>query len=156
MAFLHKIYFPRVAFGPIPLSPDKSQFFMSSIETVGFQVSRGKILAAAKHHEKFARWAEEWARRPPRTWEETQQLVFMTLFLRKHIPGRVDFVRRLKSAFYDVVGTETPTGRKSVVTKWRLKEEPTWGPILSTYSDAKEREGEKRERERTCGPIVPS
>jgi hypothetical protein len=126
LAFLHEMYFPRVAFGPIPLSSHKSQFFMPEIESIGFQLMNGKILPAAKHRRKFERWAEEWSRSPPTTWHQAQQLAFMTPFLRRHIPGRADLVHKLKEGFFEAVGTTTVKGKKSVVTVWKPREVPIW------------------------------
>ncbi len=41
--WLHNHYFPRVAFGPIPLAANKTKLFQSSMEAFGMYVSQGCI-----------------------------------------------------------------------------------------------------------------
>ncbi|KAK3312592.1 hypothetical protein B0H66DRAFT_607654 [Apodospora peruviana] len=108
-AFLQEQYFPRVILGHIPLAGNKMTLFDSKIPT-------------------FKRWDELWTKKSSTSWDEVLQLVYLTPFLRRHIPGQADLVRTLKKAFFEEIGFTTPKGKKSVQTKWVEKVTSSWGP----------------------------
>jgi hypothetical protein len=101
--------FPRVTFGPIPLSPDKTELFMSEVEAVGFHLADGKILPAAQHRTKFERWRDlDQAASSNVDRTSAAPVICLTPFLWKHILGRADLVRTLKTGVFEVVGTTRP------------------------------------------------
>ncbi|KAL1879139.1 hypothetical protein VTK73DRAFT_7258 [Phialemonium thermophilum] len=126
LSFLHSQYFPRVAFGPVALSADKTHVFRDSLETIGFQLSDGRIRPSTRHRDRFANWAKMWEQSPPKTWEEVATMIYVTPFLRKWIPGRADLVRCIKSAFFVEENKTTPTGKQSVTKVWVPREKPEW------------------------------
>lgn len=51
--FLHKQYFPRVAFGPVYLLGHKIMVFVDDLELLGFQGSASGLRPSIKHREKI-------------------------------------------------------------------------------------------------------
>lgn len=97
--FLHDQYFPRVAFGPIPLSFKKSVLFSFSFNATGYKLKRGRVMPGDKFRNKFMEFEKHWLETPPSLWDKLLQLLYITPFLRVFIPGRASLVNVLKTAF---------------------------------------------------------
>jgi RNase H-like domain found in reverse transcriptase/Integrase zinc binding domain len=116
--FLHEVYFPRVAFGPICLSGRKTRAFCTSLEVLGFSGSAEGLRPSARHQDRMRNWPT------PRTREELEAFIWLTPFLRIFIPGRADHVRRLKEAYLELVPVPLPPkegdekGRNSTRMQW--------------------------------------
>ncbi|KAJ6125848.1 Ribonuclease H-like protein [Penicillium samsonianum] len=94
--FLHEKYFPRVVFGPVYLAEKKVRVFESSLEAVGFEGSREGIRPSLRHMEKIKDWPT------PTNREELDGFLWLTLFLRRFIPGRSDHGMIMKSAYLEI------------------------------------------------------
>ncbi|KAF6238760.1 hypothetical protein HO173_003267 [Letharia columbiana] len=111
--FLHKKYFPRVAFGPVYLSGHKTHLFTDSLEMVGFTGGPEGLRPSAKHRQRAMHWKE------PTNREELDAIIWITPFLRMFIPGRAELVIRLKKAYLKEEEVELESGnRESVRKKW--------------------------------------
>lgn len=126
-AFLRDRYFPRIAFGPIPLSPKKTVLFSDNLEFVGFYIENGRITPLAKHRQRFAEWKKRFREKPPESWEEIQDIMWLTPFLRRFIPGRADLERIIRGAFFESTPTRTPKGRLSVKVSTTPRVPVAWG-----------------------------
>ena len=98
--FLHTRYFPRVVFGPVYLSGEKTHVFADSLEMVGFQGNAEGLRPSIKHREKIINWPT------PTNREELDAFLWLTPFLRIFIPGRAEHVLRLKEAYLELVAAE--------------------------------------------------
>ena len=96
-------YFPRIAFGPVYLSPQKAYFFMSSLEILGFTGSAEGIRPSVKHRTAVMDWRE------PANREELDGFIWLTPFLRVFIPGRAEHVMILKQAYMAQVPADPVT-----------------------------------------------
>lgn len=114
--WLHRTYFPRVAFGPIYLSPIKTHVFTDSLDMVGFTGSEKGLRPSAKHRKRMNDWAT------PTNKDEVEAFLWITPFLRTFIPGRAEHALIMKEAYH--VKEEIQEG--SVRTKWREVEDFNW------------------------------
>ncbi|TAQ83554.1 hypothetical protein B7494_g8120 [Chlorociboria aeruginascens] len=119
--FLYEKYFPRVAFGPLSLSPQKTNFFFSAIDVLGFSTTSEGLRAYSKHRNRVALWPT------PRSRQEVEDFIWLTPFLRIFIPGRADHVLKLKKAYITRAPIELKSGKPSVRQAW-VEKEFEWGP----------------------------
>lgn len=91
--FLYEKYFPRMIFGPVYLAEKKVRVFKSSLEAVGFEGSKEGIRPSIKHREKIRDWLN------PTNREELDGFLWLTPFLRRFIPGRLEYVMIMKSVY---------------------------------------------------------
>src|SRR5205807_9061713 len=90
--FLHNHYFPRLLWAKITLKDSKSGFFLERINPLGYE-SDGSGLRPSLDKVKAIR---EYPR--PTNLGEIEAFLYMTIFLRQFIPGRVEHARLLKKA----------------------------------------------------------
>jgi len=90
--FLHNHYFPRLGWAKLTLKGSKSHFFLDKISPLGYE-SDGSGLWPSLDKVKAIR---EYPR--PTDLAEIEQFLFLTIFLRQFIPGRVEHARILKEA----------------------------------------------------------
>lgn len=95
--FLHEIYFPRAAFGPVYLSGRKTSVFTDHLDLLGFRGTEQGIRPSSKHRNKVTNWPV------PRNREELDAFLWLTPFLRIFIPGRAAHVMKLKEAYLRLV-----------------------------------------------------
>ena len=90
--FLHRRYFPRLAWGQFTLRPKKTGFFLERIKPLGF-VLQGAGLRPSQ--DKVAAIRDY---PTPQNLDEVNKFLRMTTYLRHFIPGRSDHAVVLKSA----------------------------------------------------------
>lgn len=122
--FIHEQYFPRVAFGPVPLSSKKTAMFQTEMEAIGIQLQNGHARPGEAYRNRFKEWAERWKANPPATWAEVSSMLYVTPWLRKWIPGRADLVRRVKEVFFEEINKTTEGGKASVQREWVERQAP--------------------------------
>ncbi len=91
--FLHKTYFPQVAFGPVYLTGKKTFAFDDKLDILGFEGTTEGLRPSTKHRDKVKNWST------PKNREELDAFLWLTLFLRIFISGRADHVMVLKEAY---------------------------------------------------------
>lgn len=91
--FLHKVYFPRVIFGPVYLSGIRTRAFVSTFELLRFERSQGGLHPSAKHRKKIEEMPIA------RNHKELDAFLWLTSFLRIFISGRASHVMKLKEAY---------------------------------------------------------
>ena len=101
--FLHKQYFPRMAFGPIYLSGPKTHVFVEYLDLLGFQENADGLRPSIKHREKVQNWPV------PTTRAKLDAFLWLTPFLRIFIPGRAAHVLEMKKAYLQLVPAEPKT-----------------------------------------------
>src|SRR5437762_9342352 len=117
--FLHEMYFPRIAFGPVYLSGAKTKAFVRTLELIGFMGSPDGLRPSIRHRDRILNWPI------PENREELDAFLWLTPFLRIFIPGRAEHVIRLKEAYQELVPNELPSAegngkpRKSTQHEWR-------------------------------------
>jgi len=90
--FLHDHYFPRMHWAKLVLNPAKSHFFMPKIEMLGLQVDGRGVRPGNDKLKVFSEYPT------PTCEKELDQFEYMTTYLRKFIPGRVDHFRIMRKA----------------------------------------------------------
>ena len=90
--FLHRRYFPRLAWGRFTLRPKKTGFFLERIKPLGF-VLQGAGLRPSEDKVAAIRDCPT-----PQNLDEVNKFLWMTTYLRHFIPGRSDHAVVLKSA----------------------------------------------------------
>ena len=100
--FLHSYYFPRLIWARITLKESKSGFFLEKIHPLGY-ASDGSGLRPSLDKVKAIR---DYPR--PTNLAEIEAFLYMTIFLRQFIPGRVEYARLMKKAIqYRVESADT-------------------------------------------------
>lgn len=123
--FLHEVYFPRCAFGPIYLAPKKTFVFTDQLDFVGFTGDRYGLRPSIKHIEQIRNWPT------PTTKDELEAFLYLTPFLRIFIPGRAEHALIMKKAYLKreqvPLTSERGKGRVSVRERWVDTGEFHWG-----------------------------
>jgi hypothetical protein len=89
--FLHEKYFPRLLWERLNLNPEKRNFFMDRIEAIGFATSASGLRPSKDKAEVMRNY-------PSPTNEELERFIYLTVYLRRFIPGRAELIRIMKSA----------------------------------------------------------
>lgn len=91
--FLHFKYFPRLSWARLTLKPTKTKFFSRAIDILGYEIQGGVGLRPSIDKVKKLREFPT-----PRNEKELDQFLYMTLYLKRYIPGRAEHARRMKEA----------------------------------------------------------
>jgi hypothetical protein len=94
--FLYEVYFPRIAWSKLTLSPAKSSSFMPRVKGLGFV---GGQLGLRPSEDKVKAIRDYPV---PTNEAEIDRFLFMTTYMRKFIPGRADYARIMKEAVIKV------------------------------------------------------
>lgn len=86
LMFLQEEFLPHCVFGPIYLKPRKMFLFFPSLEFVGLEGNGNQLRPALRKRDQIRDWPT------PTCYEELDAFCFLTLFLRRFIPGRADLV----------------------------------------------------------------
>lgn len=123
--FLHLLYFPRLEFARISLTPSKTVMFGDRIHSLGFELLQGQVRPSEKHRKRFEHWSKP--ENHPKSAKELDEFLFLVPFLTRYIPGRASRVVILKTAYLTKVQKLTPKGKESKQTKW-IPKAFDWGP----------------------------
>ena len=116
-------YFLKVAFKPIYLSGYKIYIFTDSLEMVGFIGSTEGLRPSTRYRQKVI------LQKKPTNRVELDAIIWITPFLRIFIPGRVEYIIRLKKVYLKEEAIELESGNgKSIRKKWIEKDIFNWGP----------------------------
>jgi len=92
LKFLHDQYFPRMHWAKLVLNPAKSHFFMPKIEMLELQADGNGIRPGNDKLRAFRNYPT------PTCEKELDQFEYMTIYLRKLIPGRADHFRIMRKS----------------------------------------------------------
>ena len=90
--FLHYQYFPRMHWAKLVLNPAKSYFLIPKTEMLGLQADGNGIRPGNDKLRAFRNYPT------PTGEKELDQFEYMTTYLRKFVPGRVDHIRILRKS----------------------------------------------------------
>ena len=90
--FLHYKYFPRLSWARLTLKPTKTLFFTTTIGLLGYQLNGEGLRPSIDKIGKIRDYPI------PASEKELDQFLYMTLYLKRYIPGRADHARVMKSA----------------------------------------------------------
>lgn len=110
--FFYSYYFLRLDFIPINIVLKKTFLFTDSIKALGFELFREKIRPSSKYRNRFENWFL--IENHPKNQKELEEFLYLTLYLRVYILGRIDLVGILKDVYTEFVQKETPFGKKLV------------------------------------------
>lgn len=102
-SFLADSYFPRMSWAMLTIKPSKAEFMMPSMSPLGLEIGEhlsldgsGKRTRGVKASLKKLSRIVEYP--TPQNFEELEQFLYLTIYLKMFIPGRADQSRVLKEA----------------------------------------------------------
>ena len=91
--FLHQYFFPRLSWARLTLKLSKTKFFSISINILGHEI-QGRV-GLRPSLDKVAKIRDYPV---PENEKELDQFLYMTLYLKRYIPGRAEHANGMKSA----------------------------------------------------------
>lgn len=134
LAFLHRRYFPRLAWAGLTLNPKKTTFFSSTIGILGHHCTKTGLRPSIEKIQALMEWPE------PTNDQELFRLTYVLPFLRTYIPGRADLVRIMKGALkYEGKGKN----KQLLGFEWREPQREAFRQVKEAISRMRLSGGEK-------------
>lgn len=93
--FLHEDFFPGCDWAPMVLNPQKSMFFWNQIVILGLTGDRHGLCPNDRKLKAIREYLT------PQNFEEVEQFLYLTLYLRRYISGRVEHTLILKTSLQE-------------------------------------------------------